>query len=133
MRGDRDLNSVQAYTGSLNDVLRKTMLSQEIVFKKQVLGYSKSRDKSWVMPWHNLGPQFFVHLHDWLSYKKKALQWENLVVYWCYVRHEKNRIVSFPLSASFWKIVNFGFHSKVGFTEVALHVFKMHIGKHVKK
>ncbi|XP_068317935.1 uncharacterized protein [Pyrus communis] len=36
MRGDRDLNSVQAYTGSLNDVLRKTMLSQEIVFKKQV-------------------------------------------------------------------------------------------------
>lgn len=46
MRGDRDLNSVQAYTSSLNDVLRKTMLSQEIVFKKQVLGYSKSRDKS---------------------------------------------------------------------------------------
>ncbi|KAM1050584.1 hypothetical protein ACFX13_033046 [Malus domestica] len=36
MQGDHDLNSVQAYTGSLNDVLRKTMLSQEIVFKKQV-------------------------------------------------------------------------------------------------
>lgn len=46
MRGDLDLNSMQAYTGSLDDVVRKTMLSQEIMFKKQVLGYSKSQDKS---------------------------------------------------------------------------------------
>lgn len=40
MRGDFDLNSMQAaYTGSLNDVLRKTMLHQEVVFKDQVLEY----------------------------------------------------------------------------------------------
>ncbi|KAM1584529.1 uncharacterized protein LOC126626461 isoform X1 [Malus sylvestris] len=36
MRGDLDLNSMRAYTGSLDDVVRKTMLSQEIMFKKQV-------------------------------------------------------------------------------------------------
>lgn len=39
MRGDFDLNSMHAYTGSLNDVLRKTMLNQEVVFKDQVLEY----------------------------------------------------------------------------------------------
>lgn len=36
MRGDFDLNSIQGYSGSLNDVLRKTMLNQEVVFKDQV-------------------------------------------------------------------------------------------------
>ncbi|KAL6181982.1 hypothetical protein ACLB2K_043405 [Fragaria x ananassa] len=36
MRGDFDLNSIQAYSGSLNDVLRNTMLNQELVFKDQV-------------------------------------------------------------------------------------------------
>ncbi|KAM5572838.1 hypothetical protein ABKV19_012743 [Rosa sericea] len=36
MRGDFDLNSMQPYTGSLNDVLRNTMLDQELVFKDQV-------------------------------------------------------------------------------------------------
>lgn len=39
MRGDFDLNSIQGYSGSLNDVLRKTMLKQEVVFKDQVLEY----------------------------------------------------------------------------------------------
>lgn len=37
MRGDFDLNSIQAYSGSLNDVLRNTMLNQELVFKDQVI------------------------------------------------------------------------------------------------
>ncbi|XP_008238582.1 PREDICTED: uncharacterized protein LOC103337201 isoform X1 [Prunus mume] len=36
MRGDLDPKSMQAYTGSLNDVLRTTMLNQEVMFKKQV-------------------------------------------------------------------------------------------------
>lgn len=45
MRGDLDPKSMQAYTGSLNDVLRTTMLNQEVMFKKQVLRYYKSRDK----------------------------------------------------------------------------------------
>ncbi|XP_021810337.1 uncharacterized protein LOC110753701 [Prunus avium] len=36
MRGDLDPKSMQAYTGSLNDVFRTTMLNQEVMFKKQV-------------------------------------------------------------------------------------------------
>lgn len=33
---DFDLNSVHIYTDSLKDVLKKTMLNQEIIFRKQV-------------------------------------------------------------------------------------------------
>lgn len=36
MQADFDLNSAQIYTGSLKEVLKKTMLDQEVMFRKQV-------------------------------------------------------------------------------------------------
>ncbi|KAF5478461.1 hypothetical protein F2P56_005020 [Juglans regia] len=36
MQGDFDLNSVQIYPDSLREALKKTMLSQEVIFRKQV-------------------------------------------------------------------------------------------------
>lgn len=37
MQGDFGLDSVQMYTGSFKEALKQTMVSQEVMFRKQVL------------------------------------------------------------------------------------------------
>ena len=36
MPGDLDLNSVQLYTDSFKEVIKKTILKQEVIFRTQV-------------------------------------------------------------------------------------------------
>lgn len=38
VQGDFNIDSVQMYSGSLKEALKQTMLSQEVMFRKQVLG-----------------------------------------------------------------------------------------------
>lgn len=44
MQADFDLNSAQIYTESLKEVLKKTMLDQEVMFRKQVCGHHHYAD-----------------------------------------------------------------------------------------
>ena len=44
MQADFDLNSAQIYTESLKEVLKKTMLDQEVMFRKQVCGHHQYAD-----------------------------------------------------------------------------------------
>lgn len=38
VQGDLSLDLVQMYSGSFKDALKQTMLSQEVMFRNQVLG-----------------------------------------------------------------------------------------------
>lgn len=58
MQADFDLNSAQIYTESLKEVLKKTMLDQEVMFRKQVCGHHHYAD--WVMCW------LFLFLFRWV-------------------------------------------------------------------
>lgn len=42
IQGDFDLNSPQRYADSTKEVLKQTILNQEIIFRKQVCGQSSN-------------------------------------------------------------------------------------------